>query len=114
MIAESNLLMDEEVTMDEIFFYVPGMKVFNGMEIAYKGIDVKVIDEEYAEQIFSMMEIGDLHSSDYPWGLYLIPYEDGTCTAIDNQHEAFTEDFDSLEEALSWLNDDFEVFDEAM
>lgn len=114
MIAECNSPMDERMDMDEIFWYVPGMRVFNGMEISYKGIEVKVINEEYAEQIFSMMEIGDLHSSDYPWGLYIIPYDDGSCTAIDNQHEAFTEDFNSLEEALSWLDGDFEVFDEAM
>lgn len=108
MMAECNSLMNE------IFCYAPGMKVFNGMEIVYKGIGVKVIDEEYAAHIFSMMEIGDIHGSDYPWGLYIIPFEDGTCTAIDNQYEAFTEDFDSLEEALSWLDGEFEVFDEAM
>ena len=110
MISEYDLSTE----MDETYWYVPGMKILNGMEIAYRGIDVKVIDEEYAEHIFRTMDIGDLHSPDYPWGLYVIPYDDGTVTAIDNQHEAFTEDFDSLEEALSWLNDDFEVFDEAM
>jgi len=40
---------------------------------------------------------------------FLIELENGW-TAIDNSHnEAFTEDFDTLQEAVSWLNYEFEV-----
>ena len=45
-------------------------------------------------------------------GFFIIPYEDGSYVAIDNTAEAFTEAFNSLGQALSWLNGDFEIFEE--
>jgi hypothetical protein len=79
------------------------------MKISYKNIKVNVIDEDYAQYIYDMLDHGKKQSEAYPWGLFIIPYEDGSYVAIDNTAEAFTEAFDSLEYALKWLDGDFEV-----
>ena len=100
-------MMDIE-SDDDILWYEPGMEIKKGMKISFKGEEISVVDEDYIHYIIDMMENGDRFSSDYPWGLFLIPHSDGSFTAVDNKHEAFTEEFESIGEALFWLNDEFE------
>ena len=45
-----------------------------------------------------------------PKGLFLLPEANGTFTGIDNYSgNAWTENFQNQETALSWLNGEFEV-----
>ena len=45
----------------------------------------------------------------YPWGRYLLQIGDKWVAVDHSVGEAFTEEFSSREEAVSWLNGEFEV-----
>ena len=60
------------------------------------------------DELREMLEAGQLNGGRHePLGVFIVPEQDGTMTAIDNRYgEAYTENFDRLSIALLWLMND--------